>query len=100
MPAEMKYEPNDICVLRISGILKRSEFGAEKAFAAHIDTGSKPRLLVILENFKGWEHGADWNDLDFLFSHADKLSRIAIVAEQHWEILRLLLQEQASVVRQ
>ena len=49
MPVQMKYEPNDICVLRISGILKRSEFGAEeKALASHIDTGSKPCLLVIL----------------------------------------------------
>ena len=39
MPVEMKYESNDICVLRISGILKRSEFGAEeKALAANIDT--------------------------------------------------------------
>ena len=70
MPVQMSYEPNDICVLRISGILKRSEFGAEeKALASHIDTGSKPRLLVILENFEGWERGADWNDLDFYISH-------------------------------
>ena len=37
MPVQMKYEPNDICVLRISGILKRSEFGAEeRALARHI----------------------------------------------------------------
>ena len=55
MPMQIKYEPNDICVLRISGMLKRSEFGAEeKALARHIDTGSKPCLLVILEeNFEG-----------------------------------------------
>ena len=70
MPVQIQYQPNDICVLRISGILKRSEFGAEeRALARHIDTGSKPRLLVILENFEGWERGADWNDLDFYISH-------------------------------
>jgi hypothetical protein len=90
MPAEMNYEDTGLWVLRISGILKRSEFGAEQeALAAHIDTGSKPCLLVILENFKGWERGADWNDLDFLFSHADRISRIAIVAEPRWETLTL-----------
>jgi len=90
MPAEMKYEGTGLWVLRISGRLKRSEFGAEQeALAAHIDTGSKPRLLVLLENFEGWEHGADWNDLDFLFLHADKISRIAIVAEPRWETLAL-----------
>jgi len=90
MPVQIKYEPNDICVLRISGILKRSEFGAEEtALAHHIDTGSNPRLLVILEDFEGWERTADWNDLDFYISHGRKISRIAIVAERRWEALAL-----------
>ena len=86
----MKYEPDGICALRISGILKRSEFGAEeKALARHIDTLSKPCLLVILESFEGWERGVDWNDLDFYTSHGRKISRIAIVAERRWEALAL-----------
>jgi hypothetical protein len=90
MPIQTEYQPNDICALRISGILKRSEFGAEQsAIARKIDMGSKPRLLVILENFEGWERGADWNDLDFLISHGGKISKIAIVAEPRWETLAL-----------
>ena len=37
MSVQVKYEPNETCVLRISGILKRSEFGAQKsALARHI----------------------------------------------------------------
>jgi hypothetical protein len=83
MPVQMQYELNDLCVLRISGILKRSEFGAEeRALARHIDTESNPRLLVILENFEGWEGGADWNDLDFYILYGHKVSKIAIVAER------------------
>jgi hypothetical protein len=90
MPVQMQYEPNDICVLRIGGILKRSEFGAEeKALARHIDSGSNPRLLVILENFEGWEGGTDWNDLDFYILHGHKVSKMAIVAEARWETLAL-----------
>jgi hypothetical protein len=90
MPVEMNYEPDDICVLRISGILRRSEFGAEeRALARHIDTGSNPHLLVILENFEGWEGGANWNDLDFYILHGHKVSKIAIVAELRWEPLAL-----------
>jgi hypothetical protein len=90
MPVQMQYEPNDICVLRISGILTRSEFGEEeRALARHIDSGLNPRLLVILENFEGWEGGADWNDLDFYISHGRKISKIAIVAERRWESLAL-----------
>jgi hypothetical protein len=77
-------------VLRISGVLKRSEFGAEQnAIARKIDTGSKPRLLFILENFEGWERGADWNDLDFMISHGGEISKIAIIAEPRWEALAL-----------
>jgi stage II sporulation SpoAA-like protein len=90
MPVQVNYEPNDTCVLRISGILKRSEFGAEQsALARKIDSGSKPRLLVILENFEGWERGADWNDLDFLFGYSHKTAKIAIVADRRWETLAL-----------
>ena len=90
MPVQIQHQSDDISVLRISGILKRSEFGAEQsALARAIDIGLKPRLLVILEKFEGWERGADWNDLDFLISHGGKISKIAIVAEPRWETLAL-----------
>ena len=90
MPVQIQHQPDDISVLRIGGILKRSEFAAEQsALARAIDIGSKPRLLVIFENFEGWERGADWNDLDFMISHGGKISKIAIVAEPRWETLAL-----------
>jgi hypothetical protein len=90
MPIQIEPQPNDIYVLRMSGTLKRSEFGAEQsALGRKIDAGSKPRLLVILENFQGWERGADWNDLDFMISHSGEISKIAIVAESRWEALAL-----------
>ena len=86
MPATIQFEPNNICVLRASGVLKRSEFGAGQAtLAQKIDAGVKPRVLAILENFEGWERGADWNDLEFLFSHSNEIARIAIVGEPRWE---------------
>jgi hypothetical protein len=101
MTVQIQYQPDDIYVLRISGILKRSEFAAEQsALARQIDTGSKPCLLVILEKFEGWERGADWNDLDFMISHSGKISKIAIVAEPRWETLALALPERESVARQ
>ena len=90
MPAQIQFQADGICVLRITGILKRSEFSAEEsALARHIESGSNPRLLVILENFEGWEGGADWNDLDFYILHGHKVSKIAIVAQRHWEPLAL-----------
>ena len=53
MPVTIYDEPNEICALRISGTLKRSEFGAKQAaIAGKIDIGAKPRLLAILEDFQ------------------------------------------------
>ena len=86
MATKVEFEPNDLCVLHISGTLKQSEFAAtQKDLARKIDSGSKPRILAIVESFEGWERGADWNDLDFLVSHSGEIARIAIVADPKWE---------------
>ena len=90
MPLQVRSEENEICELRISGVLSRDEFATAQAeLAAKIDAGAEPRLLVIGEKFEGWERGADWNDLDFLLSHSDKIARIAVVAEPRWEVQAL-----------
>ena len=87
MPLQIDYDANDICLLRLSGLLKQSEFAAsQKSLVAKIDRGYKPRILAILDNFDGWERGVDWNDLDFLFSHSGEIARIAIVGERRWEV--------------
>jgi hypothetical protein len=47
MPVQIQYQPDDICVFRISGILKRSEFGAEQnALARKINMRSKPTAVM------------------------------------------------------
>ena len=86
MPAAISCEPNDTFVLKISGMLKRSEFARQQEFIAkEIDAGTKPRVLVVLENFEGWERRVDWNDLDFLVSHSGEIVKIGIVVEPRWE---------------
>ena len=90
MPLQIQYQPNDICVLRISGVLKRDEFAAaQDELARKIDAGAKPRVLVVGENFEGWERGADWNDLDFLLSHSGEIAKIALVTDPRWEVQAL-----------
>jgi hypothetical protein len=86
MPVTFELERNSVYVLRFSGVLKRSEFGGtQNAAASAIDAGARPRILAILENFEGWEKGADWNDLDFMLTHGNEIARIAIVGEARWE---------------
>ena len=86
MPAHIEYEPNNLYVLRCSGVVKRSEFAADQAALARaIDAGAQPRVLALLKNFEGWEKGADWNDLDFMLSHGNEIAKIAIVGDPRWE---------------
>jgi hypothetical protein len=86
MPVIIQQEPNNVHVLRASGILKRSEFGNVQSTAARaIDAGEKPRVLAILEDFEGWERGADWNDFDFMLTHGNEIAKIAIVGDPRWE---------------
>ena len=90
MSLHLESEPGDVYVLRITGTLKQSEFAAaQKDLARKVDSGSKPRVLAIVENFDGWERGADWNDLDFLVSHGGEIARIAVVADPRWEVQAL-----------
>jgi hypothetical protein len=81
MSANLAYDPaTHLAELRISGVLKRSNMADfENEIARHIDAGDHPRVLVLLENFGGWEKGEDWNNFDFMFSYGDKIARIAIV---------------------
>ncbi len=86
MPASIQSEPNDLFVLHFSGVVKRSEFAIDQATLGRaIERGSRPRLLALLENFEGWEKGADWNDLDFMLTHGNEIAKIAIVGETRWE---------------
>lgn len=86
MSLEIDYQPGNLHVLRISGVLKRDEFAQVQGAAAKaIDAGGQPRVLTLLEDFAGWEEGADWNDLDFMLEHGDGIVRIAIVGDAKWE---------------
>lgn len=81
MPLSLQYSPGtSLCEIRIGGILKRSEFAScEQELAKHISAGDQPCILVILDHFEDWEANEDWNNMDFMFSHGEKISKIAIV---------------------
>lgn len=81
MPATLHYDsPVQLAELHVTGMLSRPDMvGVEAQIAACIDAGDQPRVLVILENFDGWEKGGDWDNFDFLFTYGDKIARIAIL---------------------
>ena len=86
MALAVQKEAGDVWVLRVSGVLRKSEQDAVQAAAAkEFEIGGTTKLLVIAEEFRGWEAGADWGDLTFLLKYGDQITKIAIVADPKWE---------------
>jgi hypothetical protein len=47
-------------------------------------------VLVIVENFKGWERSADWGDRDFFVEHDHQIEKIVIVGDSKWKLETLM----------
>lgn len=86
MSANLEYQEDNIYLLRIGGVLKKSELDAAQTdFVQHIVPAGVIKLLVILEGFTGWERGAAWDDTEFFFSHRNDFEKMAIVGDTRWE---------------
>jgi hypothetical protein len=83
---KMEREEANLRVLRITGLLKKSEMDSVLAMEARKwGPASRIKVLVILEDFQGFERGGDWGDISFLVKHDQQIEKIAIVAESKWE---------------
>lgn len=86
MGATIQRESNGVWTLRITGVLRKAELDAAQAAAVRdAETAEHVRALVIAEDFRGWERGADWGDLDFFVEYGNRIEKIAMVAEPKWE---------------
>jgi hypothetical protein len=86
MSATLEQQNDRLLVLRIQGELKKSEFDAvQTQFIQKIAGGGPVKLLVMLENFTGWERSEAWGDTDFFFEHRNDFEKIAAVGDQTWE---------------
>ena len=82
MGVTIQAEDERMAVMRITGLLKKSEFDALQAEAAkRLGPDASVKLLIIVEDFKGWERGTDWGDLTFFHEYGGKIARIAIVGD-------------------
>jgi len=89
MSANLEQHDDRLCVLRVlrvGGELKKSELdAAQSQFVEIITRAGTVKLLVLLENFTGWERSEAWGDTDFFFSHRNDFDRIAVVGNPRWE---------------
>jgi hypothetical protein len=85
----MAYEiieiDNDIVHVRILGVMRLADQRALQSVARDlIERGMKPRLLVMTEDFEGWEKEEGWGDVGFLMDYGNDIARMAIVSEERW----------------
>ena len=86
MGVTIQREEGDLRVMRITGLLRKSEMDAAlRAEAREWGPATRIRALVMVEDFEGFERSADWGDLSFLVGHDHQVEKIAIVGDPKWE---------------
>jgi hypothetical protein len=86
MGVTFHHEEDDVRILKIVGILRKPEFDAvSRAEARQWGPQARLRLLVLGEDFAGWEQSEEWGDLSFFTEYGDRIEKIAIVADPKWE---------------
>lgn len=85
MSANLEQHPDRLLVLRVGGELKKSELDAVQSEFVRMIVAGPVKLLVLLEDFTGWERTEDWGDTDFFFSHRNDFEKIAVVGDARWE---------------
>lgn len=84
----IEHNPEGWIVMRASGTLSADDY---EAVAPEIDLAMKRagplRILIQLEDFRGWDAGGLWEEIRFDSKHDRSFERIAIVGEtslEHW----------------
>ena len=86
MGVTVQQEEGNVRVLRVMGMLKKSELDAvTRAEAEQWGPATRIKVLVIADKFEGWERTEEWGDVSFFMKYGDKIEKIAIVADPKWE---------------
>ena len=77
----------DLVTCKFWGTLTQLELATiQRETSAIIESKDSIGLLVIVEDFQGWERG-EWEDFSFQDENDPKIARMALVGEQRWEDL-------------
>jgi hypothetical protein len=85
----IEHDRDNYLICRVSGKLSKSDYDAavpeiENALKMR---GEPLRMMILLEDFRGWEIGALWEDLKFDVKHGNDFGRIAVLGDstlEHW----------------
>ena len=92
MPITTQLEAGNIWMMHVNGLLQPTELASLQETAKRYlqAGGSGLKLLVVLEDFRGWQKGVDWSDSNFYIEHGDDVKQIAFVGDPRWETEALM----------
>jgi hypothetical protein len=88
MPIEWNFEKGNLAVFRVSGKLGKTELDkAQSECEVMIQKLGHVKILVVMENFSGWERTEGWEDMSFSERNDPFIEKIAIVGDVEWRDL-------------
>jgi len=90
MPIKWELDTNNLGVFTVSGKLSTAELQqAQSQAETIIQKLGEIKILVILDNFDGWEKAEGWSDFSFAERNDQYIDKFAIVGDKKWEDLVL-----------
>ena len=88
MSIAMQELGDDAVEVTLSGKLHASDYDEfVPRIEAMIERVDKIRVLMIMEDFHGWDLGAVWQDTKFDMRHHADFAKLAMVGDKKWEEL-------------
>ena len=88
MPIDSRIENDNWIVFTVTGQLGKVEYDAIlKDVESKIQEIGEIKLLVLLENFTGWEPAPGWEDTSFSERNDQFIKKYAIVGDAKWRDL-------------
>jgi len=83
----IEHDRDSYLVLRVSGELGRADYeAAVPELENELQLRAGPlRLMIVLEDFRGWDAAGLWQELKFDTRHAGDFGRIAVLGESALE---------------
>ena len=88
MPIKCEFESRNLGVYKVSGQLGKAEYQkAQQVAEAAIQKFRTIKILIVLQDFAGWERAEGWEDLSFPEQNDPYIEKIAIVGDPQWQDL-------------
>ena len=82
----MDLGSDGVFVIRIQGVLTNAGLTAAwQRAGAEIDRTGALKMLVVLEDFRGWEKGGATDDISFMMKYDSKNLKVAITGDPQWK---------------